>query len=77
MNEPRKIKISSRVEKVLLDFCLRKNKNIDEFIEEAILEKIDREELKEDIDIFYDEDMKEEIIEEYLMDEIEIYKKKH
>lgn len=78
MKESRKIKISFEIEKILKDFCLSKNKDIDEFIEEAILEKIEKEEIKENvIEIINSDDYREEILKEYILDEFEVYKKKH
>lgn len=78
MRKSLKIKISFEIEKILKDFCLRKNMNIDEFIEEAILEKIEKEEIKENvIEIMNNNEYREEILKEYILDEIEVYRKKH
>ncbi len=78
MKEPKKIKINTEIEKILKDFCLRKNKNIAEFVEEAILEKIEKDELQERVSEIIDNDeFNEEILKEYLLDDFEAYKKKH
>lgn len=78
MKKYREIKISFEIEKILEDFCSRKNMDIDEFIEKAILEKIEKEEIKENIiEMMNNDEYREEILKEYILDEIEVYKKKH
>ncbi|HPD18119.1 MAG: hypothetical protein KA120_01960 [Candidatus Goldbacteria bacterium] len=79
MKKPGKIKISSGIERMLKDFCMRKNKNVDEFVEEAILEKIEKEEIKNGVSGIFNnnDDYDEEFIREFIMDEYGIFKKKH
>ncbi len=78
MEKYEKIKINSEIIRVLKEFCFRNNKNIEEFVEDAILEKIEKEELKDNIsEIINNDEYKEEIFNEYIINELEFYKKKH
>jgi len=73
-----KLEVNYEINKILKDFCFRKNKNIDEFVEDAILEKIEKEELEESMaEIINSDEYSGEILKEYILDELEIYKKKH
>lgn len=77
MKKPQKITINFEVEKILKDYCFRREKDVSEFIEEAILEKIEKEELKDSISEIVDETYKEKILNEYILDEFMHGKKKH
>jgi|DewCreStandDraft_4_1066084.scaffolds.fasta_scaffold02407_11 hypothetical protein len=77
MKKPEKITINFEVEKVLRDYCFRREIDVSEFIEEAILEKIEKEELKDSISEIVDETYKEKILNEYILDEFMNSKKKH
>lgn len=78
MRKVRKIKIGFEIEKMLKDFCIRKNTDINEFIEDAIIEKIEKEEIRENLsEIINNKEFRDEILKEYFLDEMELYKKKH
>ena len=72
--EKNKIYLSPKAGKIALNFCRINNRDINEFLEEAIIEKIEFEELNKDIIVRKKEEAGEAFLEEPGDEE---FKRKH
>ena len=76
--EKKGIKLSKVSERLVKEYCARHNITVEEFIDEAIIEKLEMEELRAESGET-DTEFQEPFAENYISDEIEEdeYKKKH
>ncbi len=72
-----KIQLSTGVEKIIKSFCRATNRDIQEFLEEAIVEKIEFEDAKKDAIAFEREAAAEEGGEIFAEEPPEDFKRKH